>query len=244
MKKRKKNTTNAVTRSQLTFHKLDWLEWITMGLALWFVFYPRPYVFLFSILLAMPVIGLLLNGIQKPSMASLVTISKDHKGEIDYDVADFIDAAAWVILLRVLIDYEFESWYSLIIPGTIACVIMLTVLFLTHRLIEANRKNKTWIYLSLLFNICVYSYAGTYGANCIYDFSDPVIYKAEVVDKHSSGSKHTTYYLKVTAWGNRYDNENVSVSREQYNATEIGTTVEIKLKKGLFNIPWFYVARE
>ena len=35
-----------------------------------------------------------------------------------HDVADFIDIPAWVIILRVFLDYEFESYYSMIIPGT------------------------------------------------------------------------------------------------------------------------------
>jgi hypothetical protein len=49
----------------LTIHKLDWLEWITIGLAIWFVFIPSPYKILLGLLLAMPIIGLLLNGFKK-----------------------------------------------------------------------------------------------------------------------------------------------------------------------------------
>ncbi|GAB2815588.1 hypothetical protein [Ferruginibacter profundus] len=248
MKKRKAKNSNTnksggVSVSKLTFHKLDWLEWVTIGLGIWFLFFPKPYIVSFSILLAMPVIGLLLNGIHKPSMATLVTISKDKDEKDTYDVADFIDVAAWVILLRVILDFEFESWYSLILPGTVASIIMLVLLFATHRQITGSNKNKTWIYLSLIFNICLYSYAGTYAANCVYDFSEPAVYQAEVVDKHIGGTKHKTYYLKVTPWGHHYDKENISVTREQYNETLIGETVDVNLKKGLFNIPWYYASR-
>lgn len=123
-----KTNSNAVTFSKLTFHKLDWLEWLTIGLAIWFLIYPEPYDFLLCILLLIPVLGLILNGLSRPSMATLVQISEDKPGEDKYDVADFIDVAAWVILLRVLLDYEFESFYSMIIPGTIACFIVLVIL--------------------------------------------------------------------------------------------------------------------
>jgi hypothetical protein len=173
-----------VTLSNLTFHKLDWLEYITIGLGLWFLFYPKPYQMLFTVLLCIPLLGILLNGwAGRPSVASLVAISKNHNDSDEYDVADFIDFAAWIILIRVSLDYQFESFYSLIIPGTVAFIIVLVVLFATHKLLEKTTKNKIWIYSSLIFNVLLYSYAGTYGANCVYDKSEPTAYNAEVIEK-------------------------------------------------------------
>jgi hypothetical protein len=67
--------------------------------------YPQPYEILLGVLLAIPIIGLLLNGLHKPSLATLVKISADKDGEDKHDVADFIDVAAWVILIRVLLDF-------------------------------------------------------------------------------------------------------------------------------------------
>lgn len=240
-KSRNKN----VSLSALTFHKLNWLEYITIALGLWFLFYPKPYELLFTILLCLPITGLLLNGLAgRPSIASLVEISTDDDGTNKYDVADFIDFPAYIIFMRVLIDYEFESFYSLVIPGSIAFVIMLIILFATHTHIQKTRKSKTWIYLSLLFNIFLYSYAGTYGINCVYDQSEPTVYHAEVVDKRiSEGRRHTSYYVKVTPWGHHYDKEEISVSQSHYEEIQIGQTVEIDLKKGLLNIPWYYIER-
>lgn len=240
---RRQEKRSKVTLSKLTFHKLDWLEYITMGLGLWFLFYPRPYDILFTALLCMPLLGLFLNGLTgRPSISSLVEISKDDDGSDKYDVADFIDFAAWIILLRVMIDYEFESFYSMIIPGTVAFVMMLIILFTTHKLIDHTTKSKTWIYLSLIFNVFLYSYAGTYGANCVYDKSEPTVYDAEVIDKRISKSRrHTTYYVKVTPWGHHYDKEEISVPRSQYDEIQIGQTIKIDLKEGLFNIPWYYI---
>jgi hypothetical protein len=192
----------------------------------------------------MPLLGLILNGINgRPSIASLVEISKDEDGRDDYDVADFIDFASWIILLRVLLDFEFESFYSMIIPGTIAFAIMLLILFTTHRLIEETKHSKTWIYASLIFNVFVFSYAGTYGANCVYDNSEPQVYSTEVLDKRiSKGRKgRKTYYLKVAPWGHHYDREEISVSSSQYNEHYIGEKINIDVKEGLFNIPWYYI---
>ncbi|WP_462254589.1 hypothetical protein [Ferruginibacter sp.] len=245
IKNSREKKSNAVTFSKLTLHKLDWLEWITIGLAIWFFIYPRPYNILLGILLAIPVIGLLLNGLHKPSMATLVEISADKNGEDKYDVADFIDVATWVILIRVLLDFEFESFYSLIIPGTITCLIILTILFLTHKLIAKTTRNKWWIYTSLIFNVSLYSYAGTYAANCTYDYSEPTIYESEVLEKTISRSRRsTTYYVEVAPWGHHYDKERISVSATQFAELNIGDKINIDLKKGLFNIPWYYIERK
>jgi hypothetical protein len=236
---------NAITFTKLTIHKLDWLEWITIGLAIWFFIYPKPYNFLLGILLAIPLIGLFLNGLHKPSMATLVEISADKNGDDKYDVADFIDIAAWVILIRVLLDFEFESIYSLIIPGSIACLIVLTILFMTHKLIAQTTRNKWWIYTSLIFNVSLYSYAGTYAANCAYDSSDPTIYESEVINKTiSRGRRSTIYRVEVAPWGHHYDKERISISGIQYAELEIGDKINIDLKKGLFNIPWYYIERK
>ena len=232
-----------VALSKLTFHKLDWLEYLTLGVGFWFFFYPKPYVVLFTILLCMPFIGLFVSGLSgRPSIASLVKVSGEEGNE-EYDVADFIDFAAWVILYRVLVDYEFENYYSMIIPGIVGFVLMLIVLLATHKLIAHTTKSKTWIYLSLTFNIFLYSIAATYGANCVYDNAEPVVYQAAVVDKWiSKGRKgSTTYYVRVMPWGHNYDKEAIRISSSQYNEIQIGSTINIDLKKGLFNIPWYYV---
>ena len=235
----------SVRFSKLTLHKLDWLEWTTIGLAIWFFIYPVPYKILLGVLLIIPILGLTLNGLHKPSMASLVKISVQN-GEDKYDVADFIDIAAWVILVRVLIDYTFESFYSMIIPGTIAFAIILLILFFTHQRIEESNRNKCWIYTSLIFNVCLYSYAGTYAANCAYDYSEPVVYKTAILDKYTYTSRKggKRYYLEVAPWGHHYDKEKIKVSLTQYNETSVGDTINIDLKSGLFNIPWYFIETE
>jgi hypothetical protein len=63
-----------------------------------------------------------------------------------------------------------------------------------------------------------------------------------VVDKRiSKGRRSTTYYVKVAPWGHHYDKEEISVASSQYNEIQIGQMVKIDLKKGLFNIPWYYI---
>lgn len=238
---RKKRQLNKSTFSKVTIHQLDWLEWISIGLCIWLWFYPYPYKFVYGLVLSLPIIGLILNGLSQPNLASLVSISK-QKDEDKYDLADFIEFPAIVILIRVLIDYEFESFYSILKVGTFGFILLLFILGATHKLVDKANPNKFIIYLTVIGNIAIYSYAATYGINCVYDNSEPKVFQAKVIDKSiSKGKRHTTYYLRVEPWGHHRDPENISVATSQYNETEIGQTVSIDYKEGLLNIPWYYI---
>lgn len=226
---------------KIVLHKLNWLEWIAIGLSMWFLFYPKPYNFLLIALLLLPFIGMFLNGLNKSSIASLVEIDRDSKNE--YDVADFIDIPAWVITVRALLDYELDSFSSLIIIGSVAFIAVLLFLFATHKQIENSNKDKTWIYLSIIFSIFIYSYSSITAINCSFDTSNPIIYETKIIDKHISKGRRgrKTYYVKVQPWGHHYDSENMKVSSSEYENYLINESVKIDYKEGLLGIPWYYL---
>ena len=230
-----------INSKKITLHKLDWLEWIAIGLSMWFLFYPKPYNLLLLSLLLLPFIGMFLNGLNKPSIASLVEIDRNSKNE--YDVADFIDIPAWAITIRVFIDYELDSYWGLIIIGSVAFIAVLFFLFITHKQIEDSNKDKLWIYLSIIFSIFIYSYSSIYAINCSFDNSVPKVYDSKIIDKHiSRGRKgRKTYYVKVQPWGHHYESENMKVSRDEYESYYINESVKIDYKKGLLGISWYYL---
>ncbi|WP_290819681.1 hypothetical protein [Flavobacterium sp.] len=230
-----------ITHTVYKLHQLDWLEYISIGLCLWFVFYPRPYEYLLIGLLLLPFIGMFLNGLNKPSIASLVEIDHDSKDE--YDVADFIDLPAWAILVRTLIDYETDSYLTVIVVGTVAFVAICLFLLVTHQQISDSNKDKWWIYGSIVFSFFVYSYSAVIALNCTFDYSEPKEYKTEVIDKHITTRRKggRTYYVKVKPWGHHYDAESISVSSEEYELYQINDKVEVEYKEGLLGIPWYYL---
>lgn len=220
---------------KISLHKLGWLEYVTLGIAAWFYFYPEPYEILFVVLLCIPILGLVLNGINgKPSIATLVRISA---GE-NYDVADFLNVPALIILVRVMRDFQFESFVSMIVPGTAAFILMVAVLFATHKLTRIAEKHKLWIYLSVIFNVGLYSYAVSYGVNCVFDYSDPVTYNVKVVSEYGSRG---LYYIRVTDWKNNNETQRVYLTSEQYQKIQVGGNVQIDVKPGLFGMAWYYM---
>ena len=235
--------------SKLTLHKLDWLEWLTIGLSIWFVLYPYPsYKLLLILLLIIPILGLILNGLDSPSIASLVDIKLDNKERIIYDVADFINIAAWAILIRLLLDYKLDDFYSWIIPGVVGCIITLSILFSTHRLITESFQNKTWIYSAVILNIMLYSFAGVYGINCVFNDSKPVNHTTNVIDKsikHNRGRRgnRTDYEVTITPWGNHKEAHSINIDESYFNNLKIGDKIDITLKNGSLGIP-FIIRKE
>lgn len=241
-KKRNSQKKKSALINNLTIHNLNWLELSALGFSIWFILYPKPYEILLIILLLFPIVGIFLNGIHRPSIITLVEIGKDKNGNNEYDVADFIDIISWAILLRVIIDYDLENFYSLIIPGAVTFALVLIILFSTHKLIASSTQNKWWIYCSLLFNIFVYSYAGTCAVNCTFDNSKPQVYKTTILNKRTSeGRRSTSYLVEITPWGNRSEKEEINISKTQFEKLYVGDHINVDIKKGLFNIPWYYV---
>ncbi len=229
--------------NNIVFHNLDWLEWCTIAVGLLFVFAPDivGYKFLFSVLLVTPILGLMLNGINRPSIISLVEIDlRNNK----YDVADFIDWAAWCITIRVILDFNIDSISYLIIPGLIATISIIILLFLTHKMIIGLKKSKAWIYFSIIFNLFVYSYAATYGVNCVYDNSVPEKYTSVIMQKYTSSRKRgTNYNIEFISWEDNSKLKKERIPESIYNEINIGDNIEIYRKKGLIGIPWWHINR-
>lgn len=234
-----KNTKNK--SKKIVLHKLTWLEYVAMGFSAWFLFYPTPYHILLVILLLIPIIGLVLNGLEKPSIASLVEIDRNSKNE--YDVADFIDIPAFVIFISTFSRYELDSVTAVFIAGNFAFIAIIVFLFLTHKQILESSKDKFWIYSSVIFCLFMYSYSAVVSVNCAFDHSKPKVYATKIIEKHiRKGTKgRKTHYIKVLPWGHHYDAEDIKVSTSEYERYSVSDKVNIDYKEGLLGIPWYYL---
>jgi hypothetical protein len=246
---------NKIKRIKSPFYQLGWLEGVSYIVSFWFFFFPNPYIILFSIVLLMPILGLLLNSFigkkhlkltGRPSLYSLVHLDGRVDGRDKYDVVDYIDIPSVVLFVRVLLDYfQFYSIQSLIIPWIMTFLLILILLWGTHRIFFYLPTNKKWVYISVIGHLLLYSFAGVYGANCVYDRSEPKVYQANVIEKDMHSLKHgASYYVMVSPLGNNPDKNLIRVKRAQFDEIEVGQIVNIDLRKGLFHIPWIYIERE
>lgn len=228
------------TRQLVTISRFPTLDKISVAVCFWFIILPFPYGVLLIVLVALPFIGIVVNGIERPSITTLVNFRKDGK----IDVADFIDLPAWVIAIRVFLDYNIDTFSAIAVSGSVMLVLILFVILLTHSPTFPDKiPKKATVLAALIINLALYSYSSVVALNCQFDFSEPILYSTTVIDKHiSSGTKRPTrYYLKVRPWGPHKEEENVRVPGYQFWGAAIGDSVSINYHEGLFGIKWYDV---
>jgi hypothetical protein len=148
------------------------------------------------------------------------------------------------LLMRAVIDYEILEYKSLVISICISSIVLISLLVLATREIRFKKLIDYGTVLSLVIIIMCYSF-GTYViSNCLFDNTEPEIFSSEVTDKETSSGKSPTYYLTLKPWGPRTEAKGVTVTKEEYEATEKGDTVNVYLRQGLLGTPWFYVVTE
>lgn len=90
---------------------------------------------------------------------------------------------------------------------------------------------------------CAYGYGAGLEVNALLDHSPPTSYPASVLSKRSiRGSRSTTYYLSVPAWGPYQAGQEVMVSPWRYRTTQVGDTICILLRPGALRVSWYTVA--
>jgi hypothetical protein len=88
----------------------------------------------------------------------------------------------------------------------------------------------------------IYGFGAVVTVNCTWDRAAPTVYHAQVTEKRVSSGKTTTYYATLTPWGPQADVDDVAVSKEMYNRLQEGDDVRVYFRRGLFSIPWFFIA--
>ncbi|MBS2023715.1 MAG: hypothetical protein JST92_15025 [Deltaproteobacteria bacterium] len=98
--------------------------------------------------------------------------------------------------------------------------------------------------LSIAFTIAMSVFAWSAGAgvliNCRYDRSEPQTHQVRLLTRFSSrGSKSTTYYWTLSAWGPFRDNERFTVQPAEYRRAEPGAQIRVEVRRGLLGLEWF-----
>lgn len=103
-----------------------------------------------------------------------------------------------------------------------------------------KKQEKITLIIALLIG-GMYGYGSVRLVNCAYDHSVEERYPATVVSHYTTRGKSTTYHLGLSAWGTLTESEEITVSRGLYERTDLGSMVTVHLKKGLLQIPWFFI---
>jgi hypothetical protein len=206
------------------------------AVTLWLFFYPTPYKWAIAA-------GLLLPALATAALWLLprtLRIVEKKNGTYPTVTIAFIGPSL-CLLIRTLSDQELVSYAPLwSVAGAVAAGTAGLLAVGSRRFVfrpgETASVGFTIALLALL-----YGYGATLAINSVYDDGAATTFTPQVIDKHISSGKTTTYHLRLKPWGPVPTAEDVQVSAACYRQVQPGQTVTVALLPGRLGVPWFTV---
>ncbi len=145
---------------------------------------------------------------------------------------------ALALALRAFLDFSIVDAKMLLTPVA-AITAILAGLILTK---SKESSGKVGLKLLIVVFVAVYAYGLTVMGNCLFDRSRPEVFHTQVLEKHVSSGKSTTYHVKLAPWGPIAEPDDVTVPRMLYDRVSAGKEVSVCRKDGILSIPWFFIA--
>ncbi|MFL6712790.1 MAG: hypothetical protein ACJ8LN_07655 [Sulfurifustis sp.] len=205
---------------------------VAVGVSIWGYFLLDPYEIVIAALAVLPLIAIALIG-KFGRLYQLSGRTNDARANL---VAVFIGPAI-VLGLRAIEDIQLLNWTPMWAATVVGALVLTSVIAGFEREIRGRR----WEVLAMLFLSSFYAYGGIIEANALLDRSRAQVFEASVLGKRTSGSKNTTYYLRLSPWGPRRAEDDVPVPSDMYEATAPGQRVCVILRSGALEMPWFVV---
>lgn len=212
------------------------LNWLGGGIGVWVLLFPVPYLPALFAASIYPIICLVILRYFK----GLILL--EEKKDKAYPSILF---SLWLCLLALpirafwdfkILDYQHAWAPSLIIAAGLV--------FLFFAITKAIRLTDAAKYFSATFLIILffgYAFGLVLLGNCIFDETAPQRFQPTITDKRIVSGKSTTRYFTVTPFGPQHDTLEISVNKTFYERADINDRININLKQGLFNIPWYSV---
>lgn len=205
---------------------------------LWLFFYPNPYEALAAINLVFPllVIGAL------HYYKGLVRLD-EKQNSIYPSLFLALLMPSLGLIMRGALEFDVLEYKSLLAPVLLLAAFLTGMLLWSTKEFNYRKLRDVFAVVSIGFFMAGFAYGASVHVNCWYDASVPAHFQTEILGKRISKSKRTTYNLELAAWGPRQEIQEVSVSASLYEQLEVGGTVNVYLKPGLLQVPWFFVTQ-
>lgn len=225
---RKKNLKAMKTRS-------TYLNYAGIGVAVWLWFYPRPFEVVFSA----AVLFIVLAAIYLFRHQNVMDINSDDRKTAYPNVFSALIYPSAGILICGFIQFDLLKFTDCL-PYALALITVLGVLCAALYLRDAS-KDKWGNFIVVMVAVITFSIGSVIDVNCAFDHSPSKNYPATVLAMHYTSGKHSTYYLTLNNYGPLGGRDEIEVPRYVYNEVQINGRVNIYLKKGVLNIPWYFI---
>lgn len=210
------------------------------ALCFWMFAYPKPYDYAILAGMIWPWVVLLVFYLKR----DVVTFNRDDKKKeaVYPSLSTALILPPVALLIRAIMDFKLMHFTDALLPALVAIAVsgaaFAGIVMGAH---EKTRSNSnTW--LNGAGFVLLYGFAVPVLINCNFDYSEPKVYTAQVLDQRISTGKHTSYNITLSKWG-QWESEETEVSRSLYNEVKVGDTVDINLKQGIFKMSWFFVSK-
>ena len=210
------------------------LNIVAMADGFWLMIAPAPYHFCMYVSIAF----VLFCFVVLYRFQGIIRVNEKPKSAYPSLAVGFM-MPSFGLMIRALIDYTILQYNNLFLM-TLACSIILLLLlwYCTGSFKDSSRLVRSLYYIIFF---AIFSFGALTQVNALEDHSKEIVYSAQVLDKTISKGKSTTYYLELSPWGPRKNEERVSVPGAFFQKTEIGESVQVHLKNGYLHVPWFYI---
>jgi hypothetical protein len=206
-------------------------SWVGIGLALWMLFYPRPYELAAALNIAAPLLALTVAN-RWPGLVALVN-DKETEPTINLSTFWFLPSVA--LGTRAMLDVDMIDWAPLLCAGFgLAAVPFLFAL----RAERAARRPWMAVFSGVI--LLAWGYGTLSLANYILDWAPPAIHRAVVVDQGGSADDDPTLTLRVVDTGTDLPViEDLDVSEARFKASPVGAVACVAIYPG--RLGWRYV---
>lgn len=209
------------------------LTWLTWAASAWAWFYPQPYTAAILVLVALPLAAIFLGTRTKG-----VYQFDGRRNDARPSLAVPVMMPGFILALRALTDLSFLNWQQFLAP----------ILFLTIALTAAiasadpTMTKRRAPLVAMFFCFLFYGSGVSALADALLDHSEPRVYQTQILRKHISTGRHTTWYLDLAPWGPQAQPSQVGVHRSFYSSVRLGQTICVHYHPGALKIPWYLVA--
>jgi hypothetical protein len=191
---------------------------------------PAPIQLPAAILLALAPLVAVFMVQRSPLLYAIFKQKTDPRAELSF--VFFVSAFGLVFSNRGL---HFVSDQSILaIAGGIAIVLFAAIYVSTRNVFSVQGR-----LIALLLVAGFYGYGLASVADTLPDQSKPEHFAAQVVSKHISRGRSTTYYLDLEPWGPVQHPNRISVSSAIYGQTVEGGQMCLELHTGALYVSWY-----
>lgn len=148
--------------------------------------------------------------------------------------------SAFTPAIRSFLDFDFLSWSRLFIVSGVLAVVLFGILLM----FSTDWHSHISLLLFLPFFLLMYALGAVAQVNFMFDHAEPMVQFAVVEHMHIATSTKTPDSYDLTVLFPNGGTEELSVSKEFYQQTEIGDRVSIETYSGALGIPYAFVVEE